>query len=60
MFNDEGAAKSFGQTKGNFLIFKLLQRKEMEEFSWELLPYGKHRFYHLILKSYLKLRPLFD
>lgn len=54
MFDTEEEAKEFAQTKKDYLIFALLHQKNMREFSWKVLPYGRQKFYVNFLRSYLK------
>ena len=35
-------------------IFKLLKQKDLKEFSWEILPYGQHKLYSLLINNYQK------
>ncbi len=55
MFDDIHKAEEFGKEKKNYIIFALVRQKKMAEFSWKLLPYGKHRLYKLILNTYKTL-----
>lgn len=52
MFENIKQADKFGGTKGDYIIFKLVKHKGMDEFEWEILPYGKHKTYSLILNLY--------
>lgn len=52
MFDNERSAVNFSKDLKDFLIFELLERKQMEEFTWKLLPYGRHDLYLKLLKLY--------
>jgi hypothetical protein len=52
MFESESEAITFGRTKKDYLIFRLLWHKEMNEFSWELLPQGKFSLYKKLFRLY--------
>ena len=54
MFENIKRADKFGKTKGDYIIFKLIKEKDMNEFEWEILPYGKYKTYNLILNLYSK------
>ncbi|MEK6760484.1 MAG: hypothetical protein AABX93_01020 [Nanoarchaeota archaeon] len=54
MFENIKLADKFGKTKGDCIIFKLIKEKNMNEFEWEILPYGKYKTYDLILNLYSK------
>ena len=54
MFGDIKTAVAFGETKKDYVIFRLLWRKKFSEFSWELLPYGKYKLYKAGLNFYHK------
>lgn len=51
MFNEEHEAEQFGETKDDYVIFALESQKGMEEFSWKLLPYGRHKLYTRLIKT---------
>jgi hypothetical protein len=52
MFEDERSAVKFGKVKKDYVIYKLLEQKNMKDFSWELLPYGKYKVYKLLFRVY--------
>lgn len=52
MFESIKQADKFGGTKDDYIIFRLVKRRGMDEFEWEILPYGKHKIYNLILNLY--------
>ena len=54
MFENLKRADAFGRIKKDYIIFKLIKEKNMNEFEWEILPYGKHKTYNLILNLYAK------
>jgi hypothetical protein len=49
MFESEADAVQFAQDKEDYLIFRLLREKNMEEFTWKLLPYGRAGLYKILL-----------
>ena len=51
MFNEELEAEQFGKTKEDYVIFALESQKGMEEFSWKILPYGRHKLYTKLVKT---------
>jgi len=55
MFDDVESAKKFAKDKKDYLIMKLVTQKEMEEFSWKVLPFGKYKLYGLLFKIYRSL-----
>lgn len=54
MFSNPGEAKIFGEGKRDYLAFRLVRHKGFREFSWTLLPYGKHKLYRNALQFYLR------
>jgi len=54
MFDDLEEAKRFAKSKQDYIIFALVKQKQMRDFEWELLPFGKHRLYKLALRLYQK------
>jgi len=56
MFEGINEAKDFGESKNNYLIFRLLWHKKFQQFAWELLPYGNHKLYESALKLYQKYK----
>jgi len=52
MFDDINDAKNFGESKNNYLIFRLLWHKKFRFFAWELLPHGNYKLYKSALKLY--------
>jgi hypothetical protein len=50
MFNSVEDAMNFSKRKKDFLIFKLLKRKKMVEFEWELLDYGRFNEFDKLVK----------
>ena len=49
MFEDIAKARSFGEKKKDYLVFKLLRHKNFNEFSWALLPYGNYKLYYFLV-----------
>lgn len=45
MFENKKSAVDFGEKKEDYIIFSLIDQKNMEEFSWKLLPYGRYKLY---------------
>ena len=56
MFDTEEAAEKFAEDKKDYLIFALVTQKDMREFSWKILPYGKYKMYTLLFKNYKKYK----
>lgn len=56
MFESEIEAEKFAQGKKDYLIFALITQKNMQEFSWKILPYGKYKIYTLLFKNYRKYK----
>ncbi len=56
MFDKIEPAKRFGESKKDYLIFRLLWHKRFKEFAWTLLPYGNHKLYERALKFYQKYK----
>jgi hypothetical protein len=54
MFDNEADAAEFGETKEDYVIFSLIKQEHMEEFAWELLPYGKYKLYLSALEIFRK------
>ena len=54
MFKTISEAKKFGKKKKDFLIFKLINHKKMQEFEWKLLPYGNGEAYLTLIKFFRK------
>nr|AKQ04346.1 hypothetical protein [uncultured Microgenomates bacterium Rifle_16ft_4_minimus_5036] len=54
MFNTIKEAEDFAKEKKDYIIFKLLKQKDLKEFSWEILPYGQHKLYSLLINNYQK------
>jgi hypothetical protein len=54
MFEGKKAALAFAKGKDDFLLFRLIAQKKMEKFSWELLPYGRYKYYLAALEMYRK------
>ena len=52
MFDDEKEAAEFAKNKEEYIIFSLLKQKNMEDFSWRILPYGNHKIYLILLRNY--------
>lgn len=52
MFDRVNEADEFTKDKRDYLIFSLIKHKNMEEFSWELLPFGKHKLYKILFRVY--------
>jgi len=55
MFDSEKEAEKFAKVKVDYIVFALERQRNMEEFSWRILPYGKYKLYLLLVKS-LNLR----
>ncbi len=56
MFDVLEDAINFSKGKKDFLIFKLLRQKNLEDFSWEILPYGQHKLYKMLMKNYKRYK----
>lgn len=56
MFEDEKEAADFAKDKKDYIIFSLLKQKNMETFSWKLLPYGNYRIYLMLIRNYYRFR----
>ena len=56
MFDKIEPAKRFGESKKNYIIFRLLWHKKFRDFAWELLPYGNYKLYERALKFYQKYK----
>lgn len=56
MFNTVEDAEQFAKDtdKKDYLIFKLIEHKDMEEFKWELLPYGRFGLFKRLFGIYKK------
>lgn len=54
MFTTVDKAIRFSSKKEDYLIFKLIYQQNMEEFCWELLPFGKYKLYQTIIQTYKK------
>lgn len=54
MFIDVEKAKHFSRSKKDYIIFALVKQKNMQDFEWKILPYGKHRLYQLAIRLYRK------
>ena len=54
MFNDEVNAEEFAKDKKDYLIFKLVKQKNMEDFTWKLLNYGRYKVYKFLFNQYKK------
>lgn len=54
MFNNEKSAEGFAHNKEDYIIFSLINQKNMKEFSWKLLPYGKYLLYKSMVGFYKK------
>lgn len=59
MFDNETEAEAFAKDKKDYLIFTLITQKNMEDFSWELLPYGRHKIYRTLFRLYRGRMALF-
>lgn len=51
MFDTEKAAEQFAKTKGDYIIFALEKQRNMEEFCWRILPYGRYVLYKRLVKT---------
>ena len=56
MFESEAEAENYAQPKKDYLIFKLIKQKDMNEFSWEILPYGRYSIYKKLAMKYKKFK----
>ena len=56
MFDDVESAKRFGESKKDYLIFRLLWHKKFRTFAWTLLPYGNYKLYERALRFYQKYK----
>ena len=54
MFNEVEKAKKFAESKKDYIIFDLIKQKNMEDFEWDILPYGQHKLYSLAVRLYRK------
>lgn len=54
MFENIESAKKFARRKDDYLIFKLLKKRDESEFIWEVLPYGKFKIYQKAINLYKK------
>lgn len=56
MFDSVEDAEAFviQTNKKDYLIFQLIEQKDMEEFSWELLPYGRFSLFKKLFGIYKK------
>ena len=52
MFDSIEPAQRFGESKKDYLVFKLLWHRKFKTYSWELLPYGGYKLYQSALKLY--------
>ena len=52
MFDSLDKAIEFSKKKKYYLIFKLIKRRGMQEFKWEVLDYGKAKLYSKLFKYY--------
>lgn len=52
MFDSEQEAEEFAKDKKDYLIFSLVKQENMRDFTWKLLPYGKHKTYKLLFKAH--------
>ncbi len=56
MFDNEPDAEEFAKAKKDYIIFALVKQERMEEFEWEILPYGKYKLYMKLLRFYQKYK----
>ncbi len=56
MFEDEKEAAQFAKYKKDYIIFSLIKQKNMETFSWKILPYGNYKIYLMLLRMYYRFR----
>jgi hypothetical protein len=54
MFDTVKEAEGFAKEKKDYIIFRLLKQKDLKEFSWEILAYGQHKLYNLLVSNYQK------
>ena len=54
MFNQVEKARKFAEIKKDYIIFALVKQKNMQDFEWKILPYGKYRLYQLAIRLYRK------
>ncbi len=59
MFDTISDAETFGAAKKDYIMFQLTSQKHMNEFTWNILPYGKHTYYKAFLTAYRKGAPHF-
>ena len=53
------AQKSFKKNKDKtkkYINWKLIKQKDMNEFSWEILPYGRYSIYKKLAMKYKKFK----
>ena len=56
MFEGVKDAEKFAKEKPDYIVFKLIRQKNLEEFEWEIMPLGKYKLYETLLKNYNKHR----
>ncbi len=56
MFESVKDAEKFAKEKQDYIVFKLIRQKNLEEFEWEIMPLGKYKLYETLLKNYNKHR----
>ena len=56
MFDSIKQAQKFGESKKDYVVFRLLWHKRFKTFAWELLPYGNYKLYRSALKLYQKYK----
>src|SRR3989338_5860963 len=59
MFDTISDAEAFGAKRKDYIMFQLTSQKHMNEFTWAILPYGKHLYYKACLAAYHKGAPHF-
>src|SRR3989344_5353940 len=52
MFDNAKTAEKFAEEKKDYLVFKLIKQKNMEEFTWKILPLGRYPIYKTLFSLY--------
>ena len=56
MFESVKDVEKFAKEKQDYIVFKLIRQKNLEEFEWEIMPLGRYQLYETLLKNYNKHR----
>jgi len=56
MFESVKDVEKFAKGKLDYIVFKLIRQKNLEEFEWEIIPLGRYQLYETLLKNYNKNR----